>query len=136
MDRRTFIAGAAASVATAACSTVTTSPRAAATPTKGVVTTNDGVTLRYEEAGSGRPGSFGNPSHGSGLRGSTRFQVSARPGRAGRRDAGYLLKPSSSLISGMNKAMTMKPTMPPRIQIMIGSSMLTRLLTAVSTSSS
>src|SRR6266849_5842555 len=55
MDRRTFITGAAASAATVACSRVATSPRTAAAPTKGVVTTNDGVTLRYEEAGSGKP---------------------------------------------------------------------------------
>jgi len=55
MDRRTFITGAAASAAAVACSQVATSPRSAAAPTKGVVTTNDGVTLRYEEAGSGKP---------------------------------------------------------------------------------
>ena len=56
MDRRTFITGAAASVAAVACSQITTSPRTGAmTPTKGVVTTNDGVVLRYEEAGSGKP---------------------------------------------------------------------------------
>src|SRR6185436_19265355 len=55
MDRRTFITGVAASAATAACLSMTTSPRSAAPPTKGVVTTNDGVVLRYEEAGSGKP---------------------------------------------------------------------------------
>jgi pimeloyl-ACP methyl ester carboxylesterase len=55
MDRRTFITGAAASVAAVACSQVATSPRSAVPPTKGVVTTNDGVVLRYEEAGTGRP---------------------------------------------------------------------------------
>lgn len=55
MDRRMFIAGAAASVAAAACSQTTSSPRPAAAPTRGVVTTNDGVVLRYEEAGSGKP---------------------------------------------------------------------------------
>jgi pimeloyl-ACP methyl ester carboxylesterase len=54
MDRRTFTTGAAASVAAVACSQIT-SPRRAGTPTRGVVTTNDGVTLRYEEAGSGKP---------------------------------------------------------------------------------
>src|SRR5205823_1143182 len=54
MDRRTFITGAAASAAIA-CSRTAMSPGSAATPTKGVVTTNDGVTLRYEEAGSGKP---------------------------------------------------------------------------------
>jgi len=55
MDRRTFITAAAASAAAVACSRVATSAQSAATPTKGVVTTNDGVTLRYEEAGSGKP---------------------------------------------------------------------------------
>jgi len=54
MDRRTFITGAAASAAVA-CSRVTTSPPSAAAAARGAVTTNDGVTLRYEEAGSGKP---------------------------------------------------------------------------------
>src|SRR5437879_11482100 len=55
MDRRTFITGAAASAATVAVSQIARSPRSAATLTRSVVTTNDGVTLRYEEAGSGKP---------------------------------------------------------------------------------
>ena len=55
MDRRVFITGAIVSAAAVACSRATTSPRAAAPPTKGAVTTNDGVTLRYEEAGAGKP---------------------------------------------------------------------------------
>ena len=55
MDRRTFITGAAVSAATVACSRASTSPPSTATATKGAVTTNDGVTLRYEEAGSGKP---------------------------------------------------------------------------------
>ena len=38
--------------------------------------------------------------------------------------------------SGRKRAITMKPTMPPRMTIMIGSSRLTKLSTAVSTSSS
>ena len=52
-DRRTFIKAAAASAAAVAFSRVATpQPTAAAT---GSVTTNDGITLRYEEAGSGKP---------------------------------------------------------------------------------
>jgi len=52
-DRRTFIKAAAASAAAVAFSRVgTPQPTAAAT---GSVTTNDGITLRYEEAGSGKP---------------------------------------------------------------------------------
>ena len=53
-----------------------------------------------------------------------------------RSPAGYLLKPSSSLISGRNSAMTMEPMMKPRTTIMIGSSRLIRLSTSTSTSSS
>jgi len=53
MDRRTFVKTAAASAAAVALSRVAASrPAVAAT---GSVTTNDGVTLRYEEAGSGKP---------------------------------------------------------------------------------
>ena len=48
MDRRAFIIGAASATAVA-CSRATTSPQSGATPGKGVVATNDGVTLRYEE---------------------------------------------------------------------------------------
>ena len=55
MDRRTFIIGAAVSAAAVACSRASTSPPSTATATIGAVTTNDGVTLRYEEAGSGKP---------------------------------------------------------------------------------
>lgn len=55
MDRRTFITGAAASAAAVACSRAATAPRPAASPTKGVLVTNDGVVLRYEEAGTGKP---------------------------------------------------------------------------------
>ncbi len=40
------------------------------------------------------------------------------------------------VISGRKSAITMKPMMPPRMTIMIGSSRLTKLSTAVSTSSS
>ena len=40
------------------------------------------------------------------------------------------------VISGRKSAITMKPMMPPRTTIMIGSSRLTKLSTAVSTSSS
>ena len=55
-DRRAFIKVAAASTAALALSRVFT-PRAtgAATATRGSVTTNDGYTLRYDEAGSGKP---------------------------------------------------------------------------------
>ena len=53
MDRRAFIVG-AASVAAVACSRATTSSQSAVAPGKGMVVTNDGVTLRYEEAGSGK----------------------------------------------------------------------------------
>ncbi len=55
-DRRKFIKAAAASTAALALSRVFT-PRAAvaATSARGSVTTNDGVTLRYDEAGSGKP---------------------------------------------------------------------------------
>ncbi len=48
-------------------------------------------------------------------------------------------QPDSSLMSltkGKNKAMTMKPMMPPSTTIMIGSKRLTRVSTAASTSSS
>jgi pimeloyl-ACP methyl ester carboxylesterase len=56
MDRRSFITGAAASTAAVACSRASMSSRStAAAPTRGQVTTNDGVTLRYDEAGSGQP---------------------------------------------------------------------------------
>ncbi len=41
-----------------------------------------------------------------------------------------------NVTSGKKSAITMKPTMPPRITIMMGSSRLTKLSTAVSTSSS
>ena len=56
------------------------------------------------------------------------------PGAAGWRD-----QPDSlviSVIKGRNRAMTMKPMMPPKTTIMIGSSKLTRLSTRASTSSS
>ena len=52
MNRRAFVKTCAASVAAVAFSRVAAPPTAAAT---GSVTTNDGVTLRYEEAGSGKP---------------------------------------------------------------------------------
>src|SRR5437773_6571569 len=52
-DRRTFVKAVAASAAAAAFSRVgTPQPTAAAT---GSATTNDGIVLRYEEAGSGKP---------------------------------------------------------------------------------
>jgi pimeloyl-ACP methyl ester carboxylesterase len=55
-DRRTFIKAAAASAAAVALSRVVTPETAvAATPTRGAVKTNDGYTLRYDEAGSGKP---------------------------------------------------------------------------------
>ena len=53
MDRRTFVKTAAASAAAVALSRVAAPRPAHAAP--GSVTTNDGVTLRYEEAGSGKP---------------------------------------------------------------------------------
>jgi non-heme chloroperoxidase len=53
MDRRTFVKTAAASAAAVALSRLAAPRPAHAAP--GSVTTNDGVTLRYEEAGSGKP---------------------------------------------------------------------------------
>ena len=53
MDRRAFVKTCAASVAAVAFSRVAAPPPTAAAT--GSVTTNDGVTLRYEEAGSGKP---------------------------------------------------------------------------------
>ncbi len=53
MDRRTFVKTAAASAAAVAISRVA-APRPAIAAA-GSVTTNDGVTLRYEEVGSGKP---------------------------------------------------------------------------------
>ena len=56
LDRRTFIKAAAASTAAVALSRlVKPETVVAATPTRGSVVTNDGVTLRYDEAGSGKP---------------------------------------------------------------------------------
>jgi pimeloyl-ACP methyl ester carboxylesterase len=52
-NRRTFIKTAAASAAAVALSRVATPEPTHAAP--GSVTTNDGITLRYEEAGSGKP---------------------------------------------------------------------------------
>jgi pimeloyl-ACP methyl ester carboxylesterase len=55
-DRRTFVKTAVASTAAIALSRLA-APRAgsAATPTRGSVTTSDGYTLRYDEAGTGAP---------------------------------------------------------------------------------
>jgi hypothetical protein len=53
MDRRAFVKTCAASMAAVAFSRVAAPPPTAAAT--GSVTTNDGVTLRYEEAGSGKP---------------------------------------------------------------------------------
>ena len=52
-DRRTFVKAVAASAAVVAFSRVGTPPPTAAAT--GSATTNDGIVLRYEEAGSGKP---------------------------------------------------------------------------------
>src|SRR5262249_28199088 len=52
-DRRAFLKAAAVSAAAVALSRIVAPEPTVAAP--GSVTTNDGVTLRYEEAGSGKP---------------------------------------------------------------------------------
>jgi pimeloyl-ACP methyl ester carboxylesterase len=55
-DRRTFIKTATASAAAVALSRIVTPQTGvAATATRGSMTTNDGYTLRYDEAGTGKP---------------------------------------------------------------------------------